>query len=92
MIEINLLNLIGVSYLGIMIAHDFTPIQPAKQKFINLFPNFISSLLDKLLNCPKCCAFWFGLVLYSDVTHAAVAGLLGYLINHLLDRIKVWYE
>lgn len=92
MIEFNLINLIGVSYLGIMIAYDFTPLQPAKQKFIQLYPNIISSQLDILLNCPKCVSFWLGLALYTDLIHAAVAGLTGHLLSHLLDRIKVWYE
>lgn len=92
MIEFNLINLIGVSYLGIMIAYDFTPIQSAKQKFIKVCPNFISSHLDILLNCPKCVSFWLGLALFTDLIHAAVAGLTGHLLSHLLDRIKFWYE
>ena len=92
MIEFTLISLIGVSYLGIMIAYDFTPIQSAKQKFIKVYPNFISSHLDTLLNCPKCVSFWLGLALYTDLIHAAVAGLTGHLLSHLLDRIKVWYE
>jgi len=92
MIDINLFNLIGIAYLGNMIAYDFTPIQPAKQKFISLLPLFISSQMDKLLNCSKCVSFWFGLVLYTDLIHGAVAGLTGYVINYLLDRIKQYYH
>ena len=91
MIDINLFNLIGIAYLGNMIAYDFTPIQPAKQKFILLLP-FISSPMDKLLNCSKCVSFWLGLIIYVDILHAAVAGLTGYIINYLLDKIKQYYH
>jgi len=92
MIDINLFNLIGTAYLGNMIAYDFTPIQPAKQKFINFFPLFISSRLDKLLNCSKCVSFWTGFIIYQNILHAALAGLTGFIINYLLDRIKEYYH
>jgi len=91
MIEITIYNLLGIAYLGNMIAYDFLPIQPAKQKFISFLP-FISSHVDKLLNCSKCVSFWLGLIIYVDILHAAVAGFLGYLINYTNDRITHWYE
>lgn len=91
MIDINLFNLIGIGYLGNMIAYDFTPIQPAKRKFIAFFP-FISSILDKLLNCSKCISFWSGFIIFQDLFYAAAAGLTGYLINYVMDRVKEWYE
>jgi hypothetical protein len=87
--EINLFNLIGIGYLGNMIAYDFTPIQPAKQKLIDFIP---FTLLSKLLNCSKCLSFWIGIFIYVDLLHGAVAGLVGFCINYLLDRIKQWYE
>jgi hypothetical protein len=85
--EINLFNLIGIGYLGNMIAYDFTPIQPAKQKLIEFIP-----FIGLLLNCSKCLSFWIGIFIYVDLLHGAVAGLVGFLINHLIDRIKQWYE
>ena len=91
LMEINLFNLIGIGYLGNMIAYDFTPIQPAKRKLIEYIP-FISPLLSRLLNCSKCLSFWIGLFIYVDLVLGAAAGLVGYLINHLLDRVKQWYE
>ena len=91
MIEVNLFNIIGIGYLANMIAYDFTPIQPAKRYLISKLP-FISSLVDKVLNCSKCIGFWFGLGFFQNIFHAAVAGLTAFLINHLLDRIKLWYQ
>lgn len=91
MIDINLFNLIGIGYLGNMIAYDFTPIQPAKRKFIDFFP-FISSHVDKLLNCSKCISFWSGFIIFQDLFYASAAGLTGYLINYVMDRVKEWYE
>ena len=91
MIEINLFNLIGIGYVGNMIAYDFTPLQPAKRKFIDFLP-FISSHVDKLLNCSKCISFWLGFMIYQSVIYAAAAGLTGFLINYVMDRIKHWYD
>lgn len=91
MIDINLFNIIGIAYVGNMIAYDFTPIQPAKQKFISILP-LISSQMDILLNCSKCISFWLGFIIYQNILYAAVAGLTGFFINYLIDRIKVWYQ
>lgn len=91
MIDINLFNIIGIAYLGNMIAYDFTPLQAGKRKFIVCLP-FISSYVDKLLNCSKCVSFWLGFILYQNIIYAAVAGLMGYIINFVIDKIKTWYE
>ena len=91
MIEINLFNLIGIGYLGNMLAYDFTLIQPAKRKLIDFIP-FISPLLSRLLNCSKCLSFWLGIIIYVDLLYGAAAGLIGFCINHIIDRIKQWYE
>jgi len=91
MIELNLFTLLGVGYLGNMIAYDFTPIQPAKNKVIGKLP-FISSTAYKLFNCSKCCATWLGLFFFHDIIIAALAGFTGYLINFVIDYIKEWYQ
>ena len=91
MIDINLFNLIGLAYVGNMIAYDFIPLQPVKQKLISILP-LISSQVGMLLNCSKCVSFWLGLLLYQNILYAALAGLMGFFINYFLDRIKVWYE
>lgn len=91
MIDINLFNIIGIAYVGNMIAYDFTPIQPAKQKLISILP-LISSHMDTLLNCSKCISFWLGFIIYQNILYAAVAGLTGFFINYFIDRVKVWYQ
>lgn len=91
MIDINLFNIIGIAYVGNMIAYDFTPIQPAKQKLISILP-LISSHMDILLNCSKCISFWLGFIIYQNILYAAVAGLTGFFINYFIDRVKVWYQ
>jgi len=91
MIEVNLFNVMGVGYLANMVAFDFTPLQPVKSKFVKFFP-FISSHLDKLLNCSKCLGFWIGLIAFQNLPAAALTGLTGYLINYVMDRVKEWYE
>ena len=91
MLEVSIFPLLGVGYLANMIAYDFTPLQPAKHKFIQSIP-FISSLLDKVLNCSKCLSFWLGIFLFQDIIIAALAGLTGYFINFVIDYIKEWYQ
>lgn len=91
--EINLFSLIGIGYFANMIAYDFTPIQPAKQKLVEFLTHLpFISIFGKLLECSKCLAFWLGLFIYVDIFHAALAGLVGFLINHLIDRVNYWYE
>lgn len=91
--EINLFNLIGIGYFANMIAYDFTPIQPAKQKLVEFLTHLpFISIFGKLLECSKCLAFWLGLFIYVDILYAALAGLVGFLINHLIDRVNYWYE
>jgi len=86
-------NLIAIGVIGNLIAYDFLPIQSAKQRFIGFFSTFFFySSLDKLLNCSKCVAFWTALLYYQSITHAALAGFLGYIVNYINDRIANWYE
>ena len=92
MIEPTIFNILGITILATMIAYSFSPIQPAKQKVISLFPAPISSLLGKLFNCGRCLAFWFSLILFVDLIPSAIAGLLGFIITHIEDRINYWYE
>ena len=92
--EINLFNLIGLAYLANMVTSEFEPIQPAKEKLIEFLILHLpfNYFIVKLLTCSKCLAFWLGLFIYVDIFHAALAGFFGYLVKHLIDRIKFWYE
>jgi hypothetical protein len=94
MIEINLLNILGTAVLGNMIAHWYLPIQPAKRAFIKFFTflPFISTSLDKALNCSKCSSFILGIALFLNIPAAALVGLLGLIINFIIDYINYWYE
>jgi hypothetical protein len=95
MIELTFFNLLGVTILSTMIAYSFEPIQTGKRKFINLLlkkPNSLTKALSKLLSCGRCMSFWISLFLFSSIMAAAIAGLLGFLIQHLEDRINYWYE
>tara|TARA_S200002703_G_C3782970_1_gene241315 strand:- start:466 stop:726 length:261 start_codon:yes stop_codon:yes gene_type:complete len=86
MIEVNLVNLIGVAVMGNMLAYWFTPIQGIKQKFINLF-SFLP-FIDKLFNCSKCTSFWFGIILFFDLPAAALCSFLGFLIYIIIDKFE----
>lgn len=91
---INIINILGISVIGNMIAYWFLPIQEAKRRFIGLFSRlpFIFSFFDKVLNCSKCMSFWVYLVVFQDVIGAALCSFVGYIINYIIDRIQVWYE
>jgi len=88
--------LLAYAIIGNMIAYDFTPLQPAKDRFIEFFnrrsTRLLFSLFDGVLNCSKCASFWITLVGRGSILDAAVAGMLGYLVNYMYDRIKLWYE
>ena len=93
MIDISLLNIIGVAIVGNMVAHWFLPIQGVKDKFIGSFAHlpFLQSLL-MTFNCSKCTSFWLSLVFFHDLLAAALASLLGLIINFIIDYIQDWYE
>ena len=93
MIDITLINVIGVAILGNFIAHWFSPIQGIKRRFFEIL-SFVPKInyLEEALNCSKCASFWFSLIIFQDLFVAAIASLVGYLINHLIDRVEVWYE
>jgi hypothetical protein len=92
--ENDIYSILAFAVLGNLIAYDFKPLQPAKQKFISFFEfiPFISTSLDKLLNCSKCVSFWITLVYYTDIRHAALAGFFGFIVNFINDKIAHWYE
>jgi len=93
MVEITFLNILGSGILGNFISHWFTPLQGIKRRllsFLSIVP-FIS-LVEEALNCSKCSSFWLGLLIFQDLFVAAIVSLVGYLINHIIDRIEVWYE
>lgn len=90
MIEISLLNILGVAIIGNMVAHWFQPIQGVKNKLVDWLGG--ASPISTLLTCSKCCSFWLGFLMFFSLPIAAVTSLLGFLINHLIDRIDFWYE
>ena len=94
MIDINIINIVGVACLGLFIAHFYKPIQSAKEWFISLFTPipFIHRGLDTALNCSKCSSFFLAMVVFWDLPAAAFASVIGYVLNHLVDRIEHWYE
>jgi len=94
MIEISIYNIIGLSVVANLIAHWFEPIQGVKGKFIDLFKFNATThnSLDLALNCGKCMSFWLGLFFFQDIFIAALCSLIGFLINHLIDRVEHWYE
>jgi hypothetical protein len=94
MIDINIINIVGVACLGLFIAHFYQPIQKVKEWFINLlsFLPFLHRSLDIALNCSKCSSFILALVLFWDLPAAAFASVIGYVLNHIVDRIEHWYE
>lgn len=86
--------IVGWAVLADMVAIRFEPLQPVKNKLLRYFEvfHFISSSLNKLLTCSRCLAFWVVTSVYLDIVMGALAGLVGFLINHLHDRINAWYE
>lgn len=94
MIDINIINIVGVACLGLFIAHFYHPIQKAKEYFIRLFTflPFLHRSMDIALNCSKCTSFLLGLLFFWDLPAAALASVIGYILNHIVDRIEHWYE
>ena len=94
MIEITIYNIVGLAVLGNLIAHWFEPIQGVKVKLIDLFRfnATIHNSLDLALNCGKCLSLWLGIAIFQDIFIAALCSLVGFVINHLIDRIEAWYE
>jgi len=93
MTENLILNIVGVAILCNFFTHFFEPIQGAKNRllnFLSFLPLFI--YVEKTLNCSKCLSFWTGLIVFQNIIIAALCSLIGYLVNHLIDRVEVWYE
>lgn len=94
MIDISLLNIVGVAVLTNMFTHWFAPIQGIKSRFVGLFSKYpkLQNPINTVLHCPKCFGFWSGIVLFSDVITGAVVSLLAFVIKFVIDRIDFWYE
>lgn len=93
MIEATIVNIVGTAILANFISHWFSPLQGVKRAFFRLLSNLpFINYLEEALNCSKCTGFWFSLIIFQNLFIAAIVSLLGYLINHLIDRIEVWYE
>ena len=92
MIEITFINIIGTGIIANMIAHWFLPVQGVKDKLSEFLLYIRLQPLAIVLNCSKCAGLWLGLVFFFDPFAAALTSLLGYLINHLIDRVEEWYK
>lgn len=94
MISITVYNILGLAVLANLVTHWFQPIQSAKWRVIRFFKFSATTqyLIRKGLTCSKCLSLWSALILFQDVFVAALCSLVGYLINHLIDRIEAWYE
>ena len=94
MIDITIINIIGVACLGVFIAHFYKPIQSVKEWCINLFSflPFLHQGLNTALNCSKCSGFILGIFLFWDLPAAAFTSVIGFILNHIIDRIEHWYE
>ena len=91
MIDINIVNILGIAVIANMIAHWFLPIQRVKNKLANFLSSFLP-YVGKALGCSKCLSLWIGLLVFQDLLTAALTSLIGYLINHLIDRVEEWYK
>ena len=90
MIEINLLNILGVSILGTMIAFWYQPIQGAKDRLLSFLP--FTSLTTEVFNCGKCSSFIFGLLFFWDIFAACLCAFIGFVIQFIIQYINNWYE
>jgi len=95
-IEISLLNILGVAILALFIAHWFEPIQGVKNKVLELLgralPKVFYTYIRTLFTCSKCLSFWLGLFLFFNLPAAACTSFLGFILNHIIDRVDHWYE
>ena len=93
MIELSIYNMIGVCIGSIFITGFYTPIQPIKNRLLNLLPdNYIGRSCQTIFQCPKCMGFLLSLVLFWDIIAAVLISMLAYFINHLIDRVESWYQ
>ena len=94
MLEVNLINVLGVAVLSVMLAFWYQPIQKAKGRLIRVFSFFpsFSFFLDKIFNCTKCSSFIIGVLLFWNLPAAALCSFVGYLVGHIIDRVEQYYE
>lgn len=93
MIEINLVNILGIAVIGNMIAFWYTPIQSVKDRFIGFFDNIpLLRYPLTVLQCSKCASFVVSLIFFQDLLAAALTSLVGLIINFIIDYINNWYE
>ena len=90
MIDINILNILGVSILGTMTAFWYSPIQGAKDRLLTFLP--FSSLTTEVFNCSKCSSFILGLIFFWNIFAAGLCALVGFIIQFIIHYIEYWYE
>jgi len=88
MIQINIINIIGVAVLANMFVHWYSPIQRPKRYVLKFLP----SIVQDALSCTKCTSFLFGIFIFLDIFAAAFTALVGFFIGWLIDYINEYYE
>ena len=89
MIEINILNILGVAVCSNLIAFWYEPMQGAKDK---LLQKLGLSWLEIVFNCSKCLGFIVGLILFYNIFAASLCALIGFIITFIINYIEDWYE
>jgi len=80
------MEIIGLSILGIMFAHWFTPIQGIKDWLVFKLP--LPESVKEALYCVKCCAFWLTLLVTFNLYYAAISALLAVIFNYIINYIQ----
>jgi hypothetical protein len=88
MIEINILNILGVSIISNLIAFWYSPIQGTKDR---LLAKLNLSSIKTVFNCSKCLGLVIGLALFYNIFAASLCALLGFVITFLINYIEDWY-
>ncbi len=89
MIEISILNILGVAVCSNLIAFWYEPIQSTKDKLLNKLD---LSSVKIIFNCSKCLGFIVGLILFYNIFAASLCALLGFIITFIINYIEDWYE
>lgn len=90
-----IVNMVGTAILANFITFWFEPIQPIKNKLLNVI---VSSRLagirvfGSLLDCGRCLAFWVYLIIDQNIFTAAITSVLAFLFTFMIDKIQDWYE
>ena len=89
MIEISILNILGVAIISNLIAFWYSPLQSTKDKLLD-FLNISS--IKIVFNCSKCLGLVIGLVMFYNIFAASLCALLGFIITFIINYIEDWYE